>query len=781
MQNINVNIVPDSYPQTIRYSQGDVGREFKINVVGFTIPTGATVKIQATKPSGFGFSVAGTVAGDTVSFTTTAIMTDEAGRFPAELEITKDSVVIGTANFIMWGEANPHPEGTTDGQQGTIIPELTLLVERVEAAASSILDMEVVAETLPAGSQATYSYDEDLNKATFGIPQGEAGAGAAGVVADAYSSSKTYKVGDYVLHNSNLYRCITAITTAEAFTAAHWTQIVLANDVSDLKSDLSNVENVLNIPQNFIDCRGFASGNESNWSVTSSRNSVTVTHLRTYTGGIPTLLISLPMGKYIFSADFSSANIAYMTLLDSTDTRVMYLTDGAVIEVSEETNYKITAGNGASDQINVPCVFNDVGLYLMDAENEIAVINKKLNTIFDFNVSTYDGYLLDDGTIRQQSDKYEKYTSYIPVYKTNLYTKFAYTNASKWLLVAYCEYDSSKTFLRKIILRDGTSSTESYESTITTSQDAYYVRFTYYSFNENMNNVYKCVDLISQIFEDDNDLREELNIEAKESSLLTELDGKFQLVGYSAVENDENLAINTVNMYEYVATHGYDLIKGDIRITSDNKLVMCHDAGFTFTSDGKIASTFDPSNYTAINTMTLSQVLNLEYEQVTTDGDIQKVATFEDFVKVGKKYGKPLYPTVRNQSISTIVPLMLSILDKYNMRYHCIVNSMTFTTCQAFRSEDSKLAICFTTSDTPTNAIIDSVKNLGNCIFGYYCIEGSSTSVAQLETLLANISSVIDYAKQNNVRFWTAIARYNHFETLLNYGVGGTHTLTTWQ
>lgn len=244
MQNINVNIVPDSYPQTIRYSQGDVGREFKINVVGFTIPTGATVKIQATKPSGFGFSVAGTVADNAVSFTTTAIMTDEAGRFPAELEITKDSVVIGTANFIMWGEANPHPEGTTDGQQGTIIPELTLLVERVEAAASSILDMEVVANTLPAGSQATYSYDEDLNKATFGIPQGEAGAGAAGVVADAYSSSKTYKVGDYVLHNSNLYRCTTAITTAEAFTAAHWTQIVLANDVSDLKTDLDEYADI---------------------------------------------------------------------------------------------------------------------------------------------------------------------------------------------------------------------------------------------------------------------------------------------------------------------------------------------------------------------------------------------------------------------------------------------------------------------------------------------------------------------------------------------------------
>ena len=70
-------------------------------------------------------------------------------------------------------------------------------------------------------------------------PQGEAGAGAAGVTASAYSSSSTYAVGDYVIHNSNLYRCTTAITTAEAFTSAHWTQVVLGDDVADLKSDIN--------------------------------------------------------------------------------------------------------------------------------------------------------------------------------------------------------------------------------------------------------------------------------------------------------------------------------------------------------------------------------------------------------------------------------------------------------------------------------------------------------------------------------------------------------------
>ena len=245
MQTITVDMTPGFRQPTIHYSQNDVGTTFAIDLrsrFGDTLPASPTVKIQATKPSGFGFSIeADSVVDSVATFTTVATMTDEAGRFLAELEVSDSGVVLYTANFYMEGEANPHPIGTTDGSQETIIPTLTLLVERVEAAASSVLDMTVNATTLAAGSQATYSYDEDTNTATFGIPQGEAGAGAAGVTASAYSSSKTYTVGDYVIHNSNLYRCTTAITTAEAFTAAHWTQVVLGDDVCDLKSAIKQI------------------------------------------------------------------------------------------------------------------------------------------------------------------------------------------------------------------------------------------------------------------------------------------------------------------------------------------------------------------------------------------------------------------------------------------------------------------------------------------------------------------------------------------------------------
>lgn len=244
MQTITVDMTPGFRQPTIHYSQNDVGTTFAIDLrsrFGDTLPASPTVKIQATKPSGFGFSIeADSVVGSLATFTTVDTMTDEAGRFQAELQIIKDAVVIYTANFYMEGEANPHPIGTTDGSQETIIPTLTLLVERVEAAASSVLDMTVEAETLAAGSQATYSYDEDTNTATFGIPQGEAGAGAVDVTASAYSSSRTYAVGDYVIHNDYLYRCTTAITTAEAWTSGHWTQVLLVNEVSDVKSALNN-------------------------------------------------------------------------------------------------------------------------------------------------------------------------------------------------------------------------------------------------------------------------------------------------------------------------------------------------------------------------------------------------------------------------------------------------------------------------------------------------------------------------------------------------------------
>lgn len=170
---ITVDMTPGLSQPILYYSQNDVGTELVIKLKGMDIPAGATITLRATKPSGFGFIAENpTVSGNTVTFITTEDMTDEYGRFPAELNITSEGVSAGTANFIMAGEKNPHPEGTTDGQAEQAIPILTQLVERIEDAAASIHDLNVEAETLSPGTPASAEYDEETNTIKFGIPRG---------------------------------------------------------------------------------------------------------------------------------------------------------------------------------------------------------------------------------------------------------------------------------------------------------------------------------------------------------------------------------------------------------------------------------------------------------------------------------------------------------------------------------------------------------------------------------------------------------------------------------
>ena len=178
-QNVNVNLTPGGYPKEFHVSQYDVGRQLVAKVVDstgdYSIPSGATVVLVGTKPSGFGFTLNGTVSGSTVTFSTTATVTAEYGRIPCEIRITNGSTILGTANCMLVVEMSPHPEGTTDGNSETVIPELTLLVQRVEAAAESIHDLSVSATTLAAGSDATANYDAEENSINFGIPRGADG------------------------------------------------------------------------------------------------------------------------------------------------------------------------------------------------------------------------------------------------------------------------------------------------------------------------------------------------------------------------------------------------------------------------------------------------------------------------------------------------------------------------------------------------------------------------------------------------------------------------------
>lgn len=55
--------------------------------------------------------------------------------------------------------------------------------------------------------------------------------GANDNIADAYDATSTYDVGDYVIYHDNLYKCTTAVSTAEPFDNTKWTTCLVTDEM----------------------------------------------------------------------------------------------------------------------------------------------------------------------------------------------------------------------------------------------------------------------------------------------------------------------------------------------------------------------------------------------------------------------------------------------------------------------------------------------------------------------------------------------------------------------
>ena len=61
-------------------------------------------------------------------------------------------------------------------------------------------------------------------------------------IAPEYDATATYSVGDYVTYNKTLYRCTTAIATAEAFDDTKWTAVKVGGELKSHDARISDLE-----------------------------------------------------------------------------------------------------------------------------------------------------------------------------------------------------------------------------------------------------------------------------------------------------------------------------------------------------------------------------------------------------------------------------------------------------------------------------------------------------------------------------------------------------------
>lgn len=112
-------------------------------------------------------------------------------------------------------------------------------------------------DAVPTYQEILSTYDDMLAATTAA---NTAATNCASIVAAAYSTSATYAVGDYCTKDGKLYRCTTAITTAESWTAGHWTETKVGPEVSDLKSALNVTDDAIEDIGIFVQSENIYSG-----------------------------------------------------------------------------------------------------------------------------------------------------------------------------------------------------------------------------------------------------------------------------------------------------------------------------------------------------------------------------------------------------------------------------------------------------------------------------------------------------------------------------------------
>lgn len=244
-------------------------------------------------------------------------------------------------------------------------------------------------------------------------------------------------------------------------------------------------------------------------------------------------------------------------------------------------------------------------------------------------------------------------------------------------------------------------------------------------------------------------------------------DGRFNYVAYSAI-NGIGKDQNSREFFEWAAKKEFTALKGDMRITSDGKLVMCHDAGFTLDDAGLIAA-YDSTNATAIHDMTEAECLALQYARYGGT-----ICGFEEYVRICKKYGKIAYITIREEYTDEVVPEMMRVLRKYGMVKQCIVSGYpSATPLQAVREADPTIMLAYVLGHNAdiTTADIDLAISLGNMLI---CGFHFSTTTDDVGTKLAGSLEAIEYAHANDIRVYECqVHTMDIADKLLEYGITG--------
>ena len=339
----------------------------------------------------------------------------------------------------------------------------------------------------PITGQSINAYPVPDNKLSLSSKNPVQNKVISGALADEYSASKTYAVGDLCIHDGVLYSCTTDITTAEVWNAAHWETGKIGDTVNDLNRQLGDVESELGnvyyirLDANIVNPNtqsvgalnpdGTVNTSYTNYLVSdfipvdqNSDYTYTLwTNVSTKSNARKYIALYNANKEYIddsyqnvtgqFYVTFNTSSAAYVRVSSANDT-TDFLSKGSDVPSSFVEYSELYINKLEFDSETIPQSAIDFDDYFIKANN-INLYNQ--NT--DVN-----GYIGSSGAVLTDSDSY-KTTDYIAVRST-----FKYFSVGHVRFVGY--YDSNKIFISRDV-------DASYNPTITPTNSGF-IRVTYY-------------------------------------------------------------------------------------------------------------------------------------------------------------------------------------------------------------------------------------------------------------------------------------------------------------
>ena len=336
---------------------------------------------------------------------------------------------------------------------------------------------------------------------------------------------------------------------------------------------------------------------------------------------------------------------------------------------------------------------------------QIAIINKALvplnalNNSFTIKPTFTSGYIDVDGSIHAASTYNENYTNMMGCIPGQTFDVSVTLPAANGIWIGIAYYNKAGVFLSRDSINPGYVASHTEHVTIPAYAYSFNVSFRIYSYTTDVLSIVGT----NWAYFATNATLPKRDIHLENSAFKKSIRGINHTGYYTGPEN-------TLPAFKLSKENGFSMVECDVRFTSDNVPVLCHDASINRTARNADGTEID----TTVNIASSTYNDLLQYDFGIWKGAQfagTKIPTLEEFIVLCRNLDLHAYIELKGNWDSTLAGIAYNIVKKYNMQSRVSWISTAVSYLKLMRNRDNRARLGYVVNDIDAT-IISDLSNL---------------------------------------------------------------------